>query len=179
MNLRGNRVTLKTIIVFETHYGSTKQAASRIAKILKKDFSHEVFLYNLSKNQKHPDISSFDNVIVGSCIYNGSWVPHIENFLANSFDEKKIALFVCSMFAGEKSLYKHAYRTYLENLLEKYPHIKPISMEAFGGRVPKYNYPDEWVTQVANKLPSFTTDNKDLAKIDDWGRKLGNLLKQD
>ncbi|MHA1200391.1 MAG: flavodoxin domain-containing protein [Candidatus Heimdallarchaeaceae archaeon] len=169
-------MTKNTVIVYETYYGATKQAAFNIAKILEEKFNHNVVVHNIGKDRDCPDLSTCDNVIIGSCIYNGTWASHAENFLSNKFEGKKTALFVCSMFAGEKTLYKQAFRAYLSNKLEKYKHIKPVSLEAFGGRVPEQEYPDEWVAQVASKLPTFTTDNKDLAKVDKWAMELGELL---
>ena len=166
----------QTILVYETYYGATKQAANKIARILEDEFDHEVTLHNIGQDRECPDLSTIDNVIIGSCIYNGTWACHAENFLSNSFEGKKTALFVCSMFAGEKSLYKQAYQAYLNNKLEKYDNIKPVSMEAFGGRVPDKEFPDEWVAQVAKKLPTFTTNNKDLTKVEKWARELGKLL---
>ena len=166
-----------TLIVYETYFGSTKQAAIRIGKILAEDFNHDVTLHNIGKNQQSPDTENYDNIIAGSCIYNGSWACHIDNFLTNNFDGKNIALFVCSMFAGENSLYKKAYLAYLETPLEKHNHIKPISMEAFGGRVSQREYPEQWVMHVANKLPDFTTDNRTINRVEIWAKELGTILE--
>ncbi len=166
-----------TLIVFETYYESTKQAANRIAKILAEDFNHDVTVHNIGKNQEHPEIENYDNIIIGSCIYNGSWARHAENLLNKNFDSKNVALFVCSMFAGEKSLYRKAYIAYLETPLEKHPHVKPIAMEAFGGRVPNKEYPEQWAENVASKLPEFTTDNRTIDRVEIWAKELGEKLK--
>ncbi len=166
-----------TLIIYETYFGSTKQAAIRIAKILAEDFNHDVTLHNIGKNQESPETENYDNIIVGSCIYNGSWACHADEFLTRKFEGKNVALFVCSMFAGENSLYKKAYLAYLETILEKHRHIKPISMEAFGGRVPQREYPEQWVMHVANKLPNFTTDNRTIDRIEEWAKQLGTVLE--
>jgi menaquinone-dependent protoporphyrinogen IX oxidase len=175
---RGKTMGQNTLIVFETLYGSTKQVAIRISKILTEDFNHDVTVHNIGKDQECPNLENYDNIIVGSCIYNGSWGGHADTFLKNNFEGKNVALFVCSMFAGEQSLYRQAYSAYLETKLEMHRHFIPISMEAFGGRVPLREYPEQWIMHVANKLPEFTTDNRSIDRAEIWAKELGTMLEK-
>ena len=169
---------VKTLIVYQSLYGSTEKIAKTIADILKKGYNHNVEVYKFRQTKILPNIIDYDNIIVGSGIFNGKWGNDAQKFLKNDFAKKKVAVFVCSGFAGEKSLYKKAYKTYLENVVENYPQLKPIKMEAFGGRVPKQKIPDVWSQQVTGKLPKFGFDNRNLEKVKNWANEVGSAFEK-
>ncbi len=83
-------------------------------------------------------------------------------FLKNDFKGKKLAVFVCSRRAGEPDLYNEAYEKYIRNVLAKYPKVKPVASEAFGGRKPLKN----------NQF----YENRDWNKIRDWAEKTGKIF---
>lgn len=163
----------KTLISYQTLYGSTKEAASLISEVLEKEYNLEVDIHRFEENKEHPDQSKYDNIVVGSCIFHGKWGKNAESFLKKDFKGKKIAVFVCAGFAGEKKLYRQAYKSFLEDVVAKYPHIKPISMKAFGGRVPKSKLPYIWLLRASKKMPSFRSDNRNLNDIENWAKELG------
>ena len=169
---------LKTLIAYQTYFGSTKQAANIIEKILTDEYNIEVDTYNLAKGESSPTLDDYDNVIVGSCIYNGEWAKNAEIFLDNEYDGKKLAVFVCSGFAGEPDLYLKAYKNYLDDVIEKHPKAKPFSMEAFGGCVPENKYPEVWSLQVKELMPKFQRDNRSTGRVELWARELGKIISE-
>ena len=166
----------KTLIAYQTLYGSTKEAAQLIAEILKEDFQLEVDVHRFEKDKIDPSISEYDNLVLGSCIFNGEWGRKAEEFLKNDFSTKKLALFVCSGFAGEQELYKQARRTFLNDIVEKYPKVKPVSMEAFGGRVPVTKVPHVWYLTTTKQMPKFRYDNRNLDKVKKWAFEVGKIF---
>lgn len=166
----------KTLVSYQTLYGSTKQTATLISEVLINNYNLEVDLHRFEENKQHPNISQYDNIIIGSCIFHGKWGKNAESFLENNFQGKKIAIFVCAGFAGEKQLYKQAFKTFLKDVVDKYPHIKPISMKAFGGRVPKSKIPHIWLLRTTRKMPSFRRDNRNLDDVKNWAEELGKIL---
>jgi menaquinone-dependent protoporphyrinogen IX oxidase len=166
----------KTLISYQTLYGSTKEAASLISEVLKNDYKLEVDLHRFEENKEPPDLSEYDNIVIGSCIFHGKWGKKAESFLKEDFQGKKTAVFICAGFAGEKQLYKRAFKMFLKDVIDKYPHIKPISIEAFGGRIPKSKIPHIWLLRVTRKLPSFSSDNRNLDLIKDWAAELGKMF---
>ena len=53
----------------------------------------------------------------------------------NSFEGKKVAIFLSSKEAGEAKSYDQAIKKYIQGTLEKYPHVQPVAAEAFRGRM--------------------------------------------
>ncbi|MHA1259520.1 MAG: flavodoxin domain-containing protein [Candidatus Heimdallarchaeaceae archaeon] len=168
----------ETLIVFGTRYGATEEVAAEIQKILEKEYDQHVEIWNLKDWRACPDLSDFNNVILGSGIENEEWTENAEKYLKNDFSDKKLAVFVCSGFAGHKDLYDYAYENFLKKTIEKYPHIKPVSIEAFGGRIPTDKYPDIADERLLARLPKHQLDNRDWDKIKEWAHKLGEVFSE-
>ncbi|MGC8998199.1 MAG: hypothetical protein ACP5JW_02175 [Candidatus Bathyarchaeia archaeon] len=86
------------------------------------------------------------------------------NFLKrNDFGGKNVALFILCLEAGNPKSYKGAVKKYIQRLLEKFPHVKPVATEAFGGRM---------------KILGFTiADACDFGKVEAWAESLGEKLQ--
>ncbi len=152
----------KTLIAYATKGGATEEVALKIAEVLRQKYGFEVDIVNLRKNQ-HPDISPYKNVIVGSGVRVQRVYKEAVRFLEkNDFEGKNVALFILSLEAGNPKSYDNAVAKYIKKLLEKYPHVKPIATEAFGGRM---------------KVLGFTVaDARDFGKVEAWAENLGEKL---
>ena len=168
----------KVLVSYQTLYGSTREAASVIADTLEKDYGFQVDIYQLEENEITPDSSDYENIVIGSCIFHGKWGKSAEEFLRTDFTNKNVAVFVCAGFAGEEKLHNQAHRVFLEEVLEKYPRLKPVSMKAFGGRVPRAKIPHIWYLQTTKKMPSFGYDTRNLEKVKEWAHELGSLFRK-
>lgn len=169
----------ETLIAFGTRYGATPEACAEIQKILEKEFSLHVEIWDLKDYRACPDLSDFDNIIVGSGIEYGKWVENAEKYLKeNKFDEKKVAVFISSSYAGEEDLYEYANENFLNKVLEKYPHVQPVAKAAFGGRIPKKELPNIADKKLLGRVPEFQIDNRNWDKIRDWARELGKIFTQ-
>ena len=169
----------ETLIVYGTRYGATTETCAEIQKILENEFKLQVEIWDLKDYRACPDLSDFDNVIIGSGIEYGKWVENVEKYLKeNKFENKKVAVFISSSYAGEEDLYEHAKTNFLDKVLEKYQHIKPVAQAAFGGRIPKKELPKIADERLLGRLPEFQLDNRDWDEILDWARELGNIFTQ-
>jgi len=146
----------KTLIAYVTKSGVTGENAEIISHILTEHYGLEVNVVNLKKNSK-PDLSQYDNIIIGSGIRMGMWYGKAKRFLKNNFDNKKIAIFLSSGMAGLPESYEEAISKFINNKLAKNPHIKPIATEAFGGRYSNFDYTDP-------------------EKVKTWALELGKIL---
>ena len=167
----------KTLIAYQTLYGSTREAAREIAVVLELEFNQKVDLFRLVENGEQPKIDDYDNVIIGSCIFHGKWGHTAEEFLTNNFDKKNVAVYICSGYAGETKLYQQAYNLFLKDTVESKLKVKPVSIEAFGGKVPIFKLPEIWALRAQRKLPKFRSDNRDLDKVRKWAREVGKKFK--
>ncbi len=163
----------KTLIAYQTLYGSTREAAREMAVVLELEFNQQVDLFRLVKNGEQPNIQDYDNIIIGSCIFHGKWGHAAEEFLANNFADKRVAVYICAGYAGETDLYQQAYNLFLKDTVETRLKVKPVSIEAFGGKIPKFKLPEIWTLRAQKKLPKFRSDNRDLNKVRKWAREVG------
>ena len=166
----------KVLVSYQTLYGSTKEAAALIADTLEKDYGFQADIYRLEENKALPDSSDYENIIIGSCIFHGKWGRSAEEFLKKDFSNKNIAVFVCAGLAGEEKLHNQSHRVFLEEVLENHPNVKPVSMQAFGGRVPKAKIPHVWFLQTMKKIAGFDYDTRDMEKVKEWAHELGKLF---
>jgi menaquinone-dependent protoporphyrinogen IX oxidase len=148
----------KTLIAYDTKGGVTEETAQKIAEILRSKYQLEVDLVDLRK-QKAPNLDSYRNIIVGSGVRVGKVYDKALKFLETHFGDKRVAFYVCSGDAGIPESFEKAKIKYIENVLAKYPEVKPIAIEAFGGRM--------------KVLGKTVFDNIDMAKVEVWAEALG------
>jgi len=95
----GGLKVLKTLVLYESRYGSTWEAANIISLIMGPSRRHPLSQFNESCRK-------FDLIVFGTPIYNGKIHPKLEIFLEAEKDwlsEKNIALF-CTCLNGSEGL---------------------------------------------------------------------------
>lgn len=86
---------MDTAIIYATNHGTTEKVAQMIHGYLNKNAE----LINLKTN-KNPDISKFQNIIIGGSIHAGNIQKKVKKFInkrTNDIMAKKFALFLCCM----------------------------------------------------------------------------------
>lgn len=92
---------MSTLIVYATRHGCAEKAV----EILKDNLEGDVSAVNLKEN-KNPDLSSFDTVIVGGSIHAGQTQRKIKKFYRENLTllkQKRLGLFLCCMEEGKKA----------------------------------------------------------------------------
>jgi hypothetical protein len=102
--------------------------------------------------------------VVGAGVRAGKVYSEALDFLKQDFGNKKIAFLVCCGRAGDPKNYDESCTKYLPNVLAKYPNLKTVATEAFGGRM--------------KMLGKTLFDNVDPAKIRTWTVTLGSKLAE-
>ena len=90
---------MKTLILYATKHGATREAAERIAKHINGAVLHDL------KQDGVPPLADFDCVIIGSSIYVGAIRKEAKTFLAQNADklkEKRLGLFLCGLQENEE-----------------------------------------------------------------------------
>ncbi len=152
----------KTLIAYTSKSGATEETASTIADTLKSKCGLEADLVDLRKST--PTIASYANVIVGAGVRGGKVYGEVLAFLKQDFGDRTVVFFVCCGGAGDPKNYKKSCTEYVTNVLAKYPNVKTVATEAFGGRM--------------KMLGKTVFDNIDKNKIQAWAEILGNKLSQ-
>ena len=153
----------KTLIAFETKGGATDESARKIAEVLRSKYQIEVDLVDLKK-QNISDCSQYHNIVIGGGVRMGKVYNKTLKCLKNDFNGKKVAFFVSSGDAGDPEKYQQAKTKYIEKVLANYPSVKPVAVEAFGGRM--------------KMLGKTIYDKIDLAKVEAWAEELGRRFSE-
>jgi menaquinone-dependent protoporphyrinogen IX oxidase len=153
----------KTLIAYETKGGATEEVAQKIAQTLREKFQIEADLVDL-KRQKPPSLDGYRNIIVGSGIRVGKAYDKALKFLEGHFGDKRVAFYVCCGDGADPEKCESAKVRYIENVLANYPEVKPVSTQAFGGRM--------------KVLGRTVLDNLDLSKAVAWAEELAQKFTQ-
>ena len=153
----------KTLIAYVSKGGATEEASKKIAETLRSKFQLDVDLVDLKK-QKSPDLSLYENIILGGGVRGGRVYGKALKFLKNDFSGKKLAFFVSSSWAGTPGSYDNAKSRFVDKNLAKCLKINPVGSEAFGGRIRYFG--------------KTMLDNTDLAKVEAWAEELGKKFVQ-
>jgi menaquinone-dependent protoporphyrinogen IX oxidase len=151
----------KTLVAFASKGGATKETSEIIADVLKNKFRFEVDLIDLRKSSKN--IMVYSNIIIGAGVRGRKVYREALDFLNQDFGQRKLAFFVCCGGAGDPKNYKESCAKYVNEVLAKYPNVKTVATEAFGGRM--------------KVLGRTLFDNVDKEKIHAWAEILGNKFR--
>lgn len=94
---------MKTAIIYMSKHGTTKKVVDIISEHL---IQQHTDIFDL-RNDKTPDISNYDFVIIGGSIHAGMIQKRIKQFCINNTSllvNKKVGLFLCCMEVGEKAM---------------------------------------------------------------------------
>lgn len=154
----------KTLIVYETKLGASKGAATKIAEVLQVKFGLEVDVVNLKNENELPSMERYGNVVVGAGVRGGRIYGKALKFLKNDLSNKNVAFFVCCSWAGTPGSYENAKKKFIDKTVVKYPNIRFVSAEAFGGCIRYFG--------------KTMLDNTDLGKVEAWAEELGKKFTQ-
>lgn len=155
--------TKGTLVVYATKGGVTGESAHVIADVLRTKYGFEVDVVNLKKNPS-PDLTQYRNIFIGSGVRMGRWYKQARRLLDNNFQGKNVVIFLSSCSAGDPEKHAKAVGDYIDKVLIKYPHMKPVAAEAFGGRM---------------KTLGKTVDNCDMNTVRAWAEKVAEKLKRE
>jgi len=145
----------KWAILFGSLYGSTRDAAVWISEGM--GGIAEVF-----DARENPDLSVFDNLIVGSGIYDGKVAPPLETFLAQNgaqISGKVRAIFVVCGAGGTEIA-----NGYLD-MITKLCGSNPVVKKSFPGRMTKKLYDTEVLKHMEEFYKSVNSPFKDYDRL--------------
>jgi len=153
-------MTGKTLIVFSTIRGLNDEVAHVIADVLRTTYNMNVTVADLGKGS--PDITPFQNIIVGGGGGGNGVYNEAVDFLDNDFEGKNVALyFLCEGGENPKTEDTEANQ---KKLLSKNKSLKPIAVGGFGGCLisqnrlvmndPNTAMVKEWTIELGKKFNS-------------------------
>jgi menaquinone-dependent protoporphyrinogen IX oxidase len=155
-------MTAKTLIVFSTISGLNDEVAHIIADMLKTNYNMDVTITDLRKGP--PDITPFQNIIVGGGGGGNRVYNEAVDFLEKDFECRNVAIYFLCEGENPKAESTEANQ---KKLLAKNKSLKPIDVAAFGG-----------CTISQNRL---VMDDSNTAMVKEWaielGKKFNNLYQ--
>ena len=152
----------KTLIAYASRGGVTREYSEIITGVLRGKYGYEVDTVDIRKN-KSPNISDYDNVILGTGVRIQRVYKEGLGFLKKGFGDKRVAVFLSSNEAGTPDSYDDAVRKYMDPIREDHPNINLVDIEGFGGRI--------------RVLGKTTVDLSDPEKAKSWAEQLGEKLQ--
>ena len=147
-------------------HGST----AKMVEMLKDRFENEkIDTINLKK-EKSPNISNYDEIIIGGSIHVGMIQKRITKFIENNMEfllEKKIGLFMCCMYEDEKR--ENQFNTAFPEELRNHSSANGL----FGGEFvfEKMNFLEKAIVKKVSEYSS-TVSKIDEKAIDEFVEKM-------
>jgi len=169
----------RVLIAFATNYGTTYRVAEKVAEVLCDD-GYRVDL-RFAKDVTEADLSAYDAVILGSCIYIEQWHKDATAFLEkyqNILADKSVACFcVCGLLGMDmEDAAELADEHYLQPMYDAYPGIQFLSVTGFAGAV---NYrillPKDWWLLHLMFMPAG--DWTDFEAVEAWAEDISGMLQ--
>ena len=169
----------KILVGYATRYGSTKEVAEAVAATLR-ERGLEV---DSQPVRQVRGLDGYRAVVLGAPLYIGRWLKDMPSFLSHhrqALMERPVAIFTLGPTrAGEGE--GQGVRAQLDQELAKFPWLKPVASELFGGKYDpaKLRFPDSLLARLpASPLYQMpASDVRDWTAIRAWASSLAAKLE--
>jgi len=175
---------MNVLITYSSGLGSTKEVALEIARILSQETSLHIHSDSIDDVE---NIDEFEGIVVGSSVRADAPLANVRDFF-NRFRvellQKKVALFAVCLTANCPKGREQVCERYLSQILKKYPDLKPVAVEAFGGKIdfnrlnPVMQSLMRRVLQKTGLPTEGSVDTRDWEFIRAWAGDLAVTLKK-
>lgn len=168
----------KVLVVYATRYGSTQEVAERVAATLRENGLQ----VDVKPAKQVRALEGYRAVVLGAPLYIGRWLKDAHRFLARNQDglaQRPVAVFALGPTRVEE-LKAPDIRAQLDQQLGKYPWLKPVAAELFGGKYDPatLRFPDNLLgaapASPLHGLPA--SDARDWEAIHAWATNLAAKL---
>jgi len=133
------------LVVYASRYGSTQEVAEKVAATLRES-GLEV---DVRPTRQVRALEGYRAVVLGAPLYIGSWLKDARRFLTQhqaALAKLPVAVFTLGPTQADEEMAE--VRVQLDNQLAKYPWLKPVAAELFGGKYDptKLRFPDSLLT---------------------------------
>jgi menaquinone-dependent protoporphyrinogen oxidase len=179
----GDNGSALVLIAYDTIHGSTAEIAEYIGNTLcGRGLQADVCLAAHVE-----DISSYDAVVIGSAIYQFTWLEGAKAFLETFKKELSgipTAYFIvgASMSEDTPANRESVKQAFIDPVLAEYPEIEPVSFGLFGGAVDftanEYNLFERIVLRILGLILGYanSADWRDWEAIGSWSTELAGIL---
>ena len=123
------------MITYSSGYGTTREVSEEIGRIIAAGSSFNVTLRSIDEVE---GIDEYEAVIVGSSVRADRPLANVRDFFSrhrSQLPDKKVALFMVCLTANCSEGRERVKNDYIRQITDKYPDMKPVATEAFGGKI--------------------------------------------
>ena len=163
--------TRSILLAYATRYGSTQEVAESITAALRQA-GYEV---DIQPMQEVKTLENYDAVVLGAAIYNARWHPNAHQFLSQhqeALRQRPVAIFALGPLSTSVAAMQRS-RRQLDKELEKYPWLKPLTLEMFVGKI------DPSKLGFFERLGTRASDHRNWEAIRAWANALPSQLQHD
>jgi menaquinone-dependent protoporphyrinogen oxidase len=167
------------LVTYASRYGSTQEVAEVVAATLRDNG----LAIDCQPMQAVQTLEGYCAVVAGAPLYIGHWHKDAHNFLLQHREallQRPVAIFTLGPIRGDEKEWEGV-RVQLDQELAKYPWLKPVALELFGGKYDpaKLRFPYSLVAKlpVSPLYQMPASDVRDWATIRAWARNLSTLLQ--
>ena len=151
------------LVAYATRYGSTQEVADKIAATLRES-GLTVDAQPVKQVRK---LDGYRAVVLGAPLYIGSWLKDAQRFLTQqqtALEKLPVAIFSLGPTRADEGTAE--VRVSLDAQVGKYPWLKPVAVELFGGKYDpdKLRFPDT----LLKIIPASPLHNAPASDIRDW-----------
>lgn len=162
----------RILVTYATRYGSTREVAEKITKIIKSDL-HEVEILPCNRVNS---LDSYSFIIIGAPFYIGKMLKKAKDFITRfrqDLSSRKVAFFALGPLSEiEKELTDT--QKQMEEELNQFSWLKPVSTQMFGGKYDPQTlrFADKFLTL----LPASPLYNRPASDVRNW-EKINRWVK--
>ncbi len=167
------------LVVYVTRYGSTQEVAERVAETLRENGLQ----VDVKCARDVRALEGYRAVVLGAPLYIGRWLKDAQRFLARfqaGLAQRSVAVFSLGPTRLEEMVAADV-RAQLDQELNKYPWLKPVASELFGGKYDPATL--RFLDNLLGALPASplhglpASDARDWEAIRAWANDVAEKLR--
>ncbi len=170
--------TASVLVAYASDHGATRGVAERIAARLG-DRHLDVDLRAIA--ELDGELSSYDAVVLGSAVYEQSWLPAATEFLrahAGALAGRSVWLFSVDSVEDTHRVVGRMMRREPRDIGQIQAEVHPIDYRVFAGAVESEQRP--WIRRVFfRRFGGRFGDDRDWTVIDDWADAIAQWLSDE
>ncbi len=162
------------LIAYATRYGSTQEVAGKIAATLRENGLPA----NVQPVKQVRTLEGYRAVVVGAPLYMSDWLKETRDFLSRhraTLTTWPVAVFALGPTEDKEKDWTET-RQQLDKVLAKFPWLRPVAVELFGGK-----FDPARLTFPYNLIPALkrmpVSDIRDWEAIQAWASSLVEKLR--
>lgn len=167
---------MRTLVVYASRHGATKQIAERIAgRLAERDVPVEIRPVDAAGG-----LGGFDAVVFGAPVYDQSWPPEATRFVGRHAGElaaRPLWLFSVGSFGDTKRLLGPLARKEPKDIATLRASLRPDDYRVFQGVIEKHQWPI-WSRALFHLFGGRFGDHRDWVVIEGWADEIATALSR-